>query len=89
MITLDDVVVILKIPVTGSSVSVSYLIANKAHDLLCRLLRVSIVVATRQIKEIRGPYVKLDWLKKMFMNVQFQLLTKRSTMSVGRTCYIY
>ncbi|XP_052177965.1 protein MAIN-LIKE 1-like isoform X2 [Diospyros lotus] len=68
-VTLDDVATILKIPVAGSPVSVPHLSGNEARDLLCRLLGVSAVEAARQIAETRGPYVKLDWLRRTFMNI--------------------
>ena len=69
-ITLYDVATILKIPITGRSVSVPHhLISSEASDLLCRLLGISLDVAAQQIRENRGPYVKLDWLKKTFMHL--------------------
>ncbi|XP_052179873.1 protein MAIN-LIKE 1-like [Diospyros lotus] len=68
-LTLDDVATILKIPVAGSPVSVPHLTGNEAQNLLYRLLGVSVVEAAGQIAETRGPYVKLDWLRRTFMNV--------------------
>ena len=69
-ITLYDVATILKIPITGRSVSVPHhLTSGEASDLLYRLLGISVDVAAQQIRENRGPYVKLDWLKKLFMHL--------------------
>lgn len=69
-IMLDNVVVILKILVTDNPAFVPHLTGNEAREFMCRLLGVSIVAATRQIAETWGPYVKLDWLKRTFMNIQ-------------------
>ncbi|XP_052189823.1 protein MAIN-LIKE 1-like [Diospyros lotus] len=68
-LTLDDVATILKISVSGSPVLVPHLTGNEAQNLLYRLLGVSVVEAAGQIAETRGPYVKLDWLRRTFMNV--------------------
>ena len=72
-ITLYDVATILKIPITGRSVSVSHhLTFGEASDLLCRLLEISLDVAAQQIRENRGPYVKLGWLKKnIYVSAKF------------------
>ncbi|XP_052178680.1 protein MAIN-LIKE 1-like [Diospyros lotus] len=54
-LTLDDIATILKIPVSGSPVSVPHLTGNEAQNLLCRLLGVSVVEPAGQIAEARGP----------------------------------
>ena len=80
-ITLDDVVTILKISVTGNLVSVLHLIGNEARDLLCHLLGVSIIEVAGQIAETQGVIPSIQYqecFQKFWVKIKFIIVSGQS-----------
>ena len=65
-ITLDDVSSILHIPIVGQFPTYEALSYNEAKDLLIELLGVSESKANEELKESRGPQVRMSWLREVY-----------------------
>ncbi|KAL7212543.1 hypothetical protein ACSBR2_015273 [Camellia fascicularis] len=67
--TLDDVSVILGIPVISKSVSCKKLSNVDAANLLIKALRVTIDEANIALKVVRGQSIKVEWLRQRFASM--------------------
>ena len=65
-ITLDDVSSILHIPIVGQFPTYEVLSHDEANDLLIELLGVSETQANEELKESRGPQVRMSWLREVY-----------------------
>ncbi|KAL7243210.1 hypothetical protein ACSBR1_015594 [Camellia fascicularis] len=67
--TLDDVSVVLGIPVISKSVSCKKLSNVDATNLLIEALRVTIDEANVALKVVRGQSIKVEWLRQWFASM--------------------
>ncbi|KAJ1436060.1 hypothetical protein SESBI_04614 [Sesbania bispinosa] len=65
-ITLDDVSNLLHIPIAGRFFFLPPMSKNDANQLLVTALGVSYSKAFVEIEIIRGPYVRLSWLRNIY-----------------------
>ncbi|CAL5414210.1 unnamed protein product [Camellia sinensis] len=68
-VTLDDVQTILGIPVTGMALSCPKLTRYEAAELVNAILGVPMNDAFAELVQSRGQFVKLDWLRTRFHEV--------------------
>ncbi|KAH1265885.1 Protein MAIN-LIKE 1 [Glycine max] len=73
-ITLDDVVSLLHLPITGALHTFEPLVTSDAIRLLTELLEVSDEEATFETRQAGGPHVRLGWLRDLY---QSQCRTRR------------
>ncbi|KAH1265507.1 Protein MAIN-LIKE 2 [Glycine max] len=67
-ITLDDVLSLLHIPITGALHSFEPLVTSIAIALLTKLLEVTTDEATAKTRQAGGPHVRLSWLRDMYQS---------------------
>ncbi|XP_028230459.1 protein MAIN-LIKE 2-like [Glycine soja] len=67
-ITLDDVLSLLHIPITGTLHSFEPLATSDAVALLTELLEVTPDKATTETRQAGGPHVRLSWLRDMYQS---------------------
>ncbi|KAL5179076.1 Protein MAIN-LIKE 2 [Glycine soja] len=67
-ITLDDVVSLLHLPITGALHTFKSLVTSDAIGLLTELLEVSHEEATFETRQAGGPHVRLGWLRDLYQS---------------------
>ena len=65
-ITLDDVVLLLHLPIIGAFHSFEQLHVDDVVDMLVELLEVIIVEVRTEMIQCHGSYVRLSWLRDMY-----------------------
>ena len=67
-ITLDDVVSLLHLPITGALYTFKLLVTSDAVVLLTKLLEVSPEEARAETCQVSGPHVQLSWLREVYQS---------------------
>ena len=65
-ITLDNVTLLLHLPIAGTFYRFKQLPINDAIDMLVELLEVSVAEARAETIQCHGSYVRLSWLRDLY-----------------------